>query len=76
MIIKVGFRGGRGPGIPDGAPGQVVGYDAQGNPAAIDPRAAGLPPGQPGQVLGYDAEGVPGPIDPPVPTHIDLGTFN
>lgn len=76
-IIRVGFRGPRGPGIPlTGEPGQIVGYDAQGNPAALDPSATSIPAGAPGQVLGYGAGGVPQAVNPPVPANIDLGTFN
>lgn len=74
VLVDVGFQA--ADGLPSGEPGQVIGYDAQGNPVAVDPASASLPPGQPGQVLGYNAQGVAVPIDPPAPNNIDLGTFN
>lgn len=51
--------------IPPGDPGQVVGYDADGKPAAIDMAAASFPPGAPGQVVGYGAGGTPQAVDLP-----------
>ena len=54
-------------GFPPGQPGQVIGYDAESNPIAIDPTAAGFPPGLPGQMFVYDEQGVAGPIDPFIP---------
>lgn len=54
-------------GVPAGVQGQVVGYDAAGNPVAVDMTAASLPPGQPGQVLGYGPDGTASPRDPRIP---------
>lgn len=46
VIIEIGFQGppGRDAALPAGQPGQVMGYDAEGNLIAIDPAQASLPP--------------------------------
>lgn len=40
-----------------GAAGQVIGFDADGNPVAQAAAAASFPVGTDGQVVGYDADG-------------------
>lgn len=66
IVFKVGFRGADAQ-LPPGEPGQVLAYDINGDPVAIDLGSATLPPGTPGQVLGYDDSGVAVPMDlPPV----------
>lgn len=71
-VTSVIERGPRGVGIPpSGAPGQVVGYDANGNPAALDPTAASIPAGAAGQVLGYGPGGSPVAINIPAPAISD-----
>lgn len=69
IIMEMGFEGspGRDATFPEGEPGQVVSFDAEGRPIAIDPGSAALPDGEPGQVLLYDANGVAVPSDPPIP---------
>lgn len=75
LTARIVERGPAGPGMPlDGQPGQIVGYDENGNPAALDPSAASIPAGAEGQVLGYGPGGVPQAVD--APARIDLGTFN
>lgn len=67
-VIKIVERGPAGPGIPlTGEPGQIVGYDTNGNPAALDPSASSIPAGTEGQVLGYGPGGTPQASDPAIP---------
>lgn len=71
-LTKVVERGPRGIGVPpNGEPGQLVGYDANGNPAALDPTAASIPAGVAGQVLGYDSGGSPVAVNIPAPAVSD-----
>ncbi|WP_277022286.1 BNR-4 repeat-containing protein [Paracoccus hibiscisoli] len=65
-IVKVGFRGPRGVGIPEGQPGQVVGFGPGGAPVAVNLPDGTLPQGAPGQLVGYDTEGNPVAVDAPV----------
>lgn len=63
-IITIVERGPAGPGINfDGDPGQIVGFDVNGDLAALDPSATSIPAGAEGQVLGYGPGGVPQAVD-------------
>lgn len=63
VVLTVGFRGPRGVGIPEGQPGQVVGFGPGGAPVALNLPDGTVPPGQEGQVVGYGPGGAPRAVD-------------
>lgn len=56
---------GGGVTFPPGLPGQLVGYDAEGQPVAVNAPEGTLPPGVEGQLVGYGPGGLPVAVDAP-----------
>ena len=51
--------------LPVGVEGQIVGYDADGNPVAVTLPEGTLPAGAEGQLVGYGPGGLPVAVDAP-----------